>query len=76
MWGVLQLFFNNVIFENYEKNINLKGKKPNQLKTKLLALTGAQNKEMITKIWTDINPPSYLRPELPRLKLSRLVRDL
>jgi hypothetical protein len=52
------------------------GKKPNQLKTKLLVFTGAQNEEVINKIWVDINPPSNLRPELPRLKLSRLVRDL
>jgi hypothetical protein len=58
------------------RKFHMKEKKPNQLKTKLLALTGAQNEEIITKIWTDINPPSYLRPELPRLKLSRLVRDL
>ena len=58
------------------RKFHVKGKKPEQLKTKLLEATGAKDEGIIDKIWTDINPTTYLRPEPPKVRLPRLLKDL
>jgi hypothetical protein len=41
-----------------------------------MKLADSNSEDIIKKIWTDLNPPTYLRPTLPRLKLPRLCRDM
>lgn len=51
-------------------------KKPDNIKDKVLRMAGTNDESIIKKIWADLNPPTYLRPTLPRLKLPRLCRDM
>jgi hypothetical protein len=41
-----------------------------------MKLAGTNYEDIIKKIWADLNPPTYLRPTLTRLKLPRLCRDM
>ena len=51
-------------------------KKPDNVKDKVLRMAGTNDEGIIKKIWADLNPPTYFRPTLPRLKLPRLCRDM
>jgi hypothetical protein len=41
-----------------------------------MKLADTNSEDIIKKIWTDLNPPTYLRSTLPRLKLPRLCPDM